>query len=113
MDLSDNVLDSEYECISSSESLLDTDFSEHSEDENEFTDYNQSYVPFSYRSPPVLIPPPETVTLPVLGLVRTQPMTKNHSTTTLSCPPKAATTSSKRHHQRRKTTRTIRKSRKL
>ena len=43
MDISDNVLDSEYECISSSESLLDTDFSEPSEDENEFTDYNHSY----------------------------------------------------------------------
>lgn len=43
MDISDNVLDSEYECISSSESLLDTDFSEPSEDENELTDYNHSY----------------------------------------------------------------------
>ena len=43
MDISDNALDSEYECISSSESLLDTDFSEHSEDENQFTDYNHSY----------------------------------------------------------------------
>ena len=44
MDISNNVLDSEYEYISSSESLLDTDFSEHSEDENEFTDYTPSYV---------------------------------------------------------------------
>jgi hypothetical protein len=43
MDISDNALDSEYECISSSESLVDTDFSEHSEDENESTDYNHSY----------------------------------------------------------------------
>jgi len=43
MDISDNALDSEYECISSSESLVDTDFSEHSEDENGSTDYNQSY----------------------------------------------------------------------
>lgn len=43
MDIPDNALDSEYECISSSESLLDTDFSEPSEDENEFTDYNHSY----------------------------------------------------------------------
>jgi hypothetical protein len=44
MDISDNALDSEYECISSSESLVDTDFSEPSEDENESTDYNHSYV---------------------------------------------------------------------
>lgn len=44
MDISDNILDSEYEYVSSSESLLDTDFSEHSEDENELTDYNHSYV---------------------------------------------------------------------
>ncbi|KAF9777498.1 hypothetical protein BJ322DRAFT_1096384 [Thelephora terrestris] len=38
MDISDNALDSEYECISSSESLLDTDFSEQSEDENQDSD---------------------------------------------------------------------------
>lgn len=44
MDISDNALDSEYECISSSESLVDTDFSEQSEDENGSTDYNHSYV---------------------------------------------------------------------
>lgn len=43
MDISDNALDSEYECISSSESLVDTDFSEPSEDENGSTDYNRSY----------------------------------------------------------------------
>ena len=43
MDISDNALDSEYECISSSESLVDTDFSEPSEDENGSTDYNHSY----------------------------------------------------------------------
>jgi hypothetical protein len=42
MDISDNALDSEYECISSSESLVDTDFSEQSEDENGSTDYNHS-----------------------------------------------------------------------
>ncbi|KAF9646460.1 hypothetical protein BDM02DRAFT_3016068 [Thelephora ganbajun] len=42
MDISDNALDSEYECISSSESLLDTDFSEHSEDENGSMGYNHS-----------------------------------------------------------------------
>lgn len=51
MDISDNVLDSEYECISSSESLLDTDFSEPSEDENEFTDYNHSYGASLSRQP--------------------------------------------------------------
>jgi len=43
MDISDNALDSEYECISSSESLVDTDFTEHSEDENGSTDYDHSY----------------------------------------------------------------------
>ena len=43
MDISDNPLDSEYEYISSSESLIGTDFSEHSEDENESADYNNSY----------------------------------------------------------------------
>jgi len=51
MDISDNALDSEYECISSSESLVDTDFSEHSEDENESTDYNHSYAASLSRQP--------------------------------------------------------------
>lgn len=51
MDISDNALDSEYECISSSESLVDTDFSEHSEDEIESTDYNHSYAAFLSRQP--------------------------------------------------------------
>ena len=45
MDISDNPLDSEYEYISSSESLIGTDFSEHSEDENGSADYNNSYAP--------------------------------------------------------------------
>ena len=43
MDILDNALDSEYECISSSESLVDTDFSVHSGDENGSADYNHSY----------------------------------------------------------------------
>ena len=51
MDITDNALDSEYECISSSESLVDTDFSEHSEDEIEFTDYNHSYAASLSRQP--------------------------------------------------------------
>ena len=51
MDISDNALDSEYECISSSESLVDTDFSEHSEDEIESTDYNHSYAASLSRQP--------------------------------------------------------------
>ena len=51
MDIPENVLDSEYECISSSESLLDTDFSEPSEDENESTDYNHSYGASLSRQP--------------------------------------------------------------